>query len=117
MELLTWRPTYAPGTYRTYNNPGIGTLGLITAKSMGQDFTVLMEQRLLPALGMKSSFINVPASRMADYAQGYTKEGKAVRMSAGVLSSEAYGIKSTATDMIRYIKVALLNFEWVTGGF
>ena len=99
-----WRPTYAPGTYRTYNNPGIGTLGVITAKSMGRDFTVLMEQQLLPALGMKSSFINVPASRMADYAQGYTKQGKAVRMSAGVLSSEAYGIKSTAADMIRYIQ-------------
>jgi len=99
-----WRPAYAPGTYRTYNNPGIGTLGVITAKSMGQDFTVLMEQRLLPALGMKSSFINVPASRMADYAQGYTKEGKAIRMSAGLLSSEAYGIKSTAADMIRYIQ-------------
>lgn len=99
-----WRPTYAPGTYRTYNNPGIGTLGVITAKSMGQDFAVLMEQRLLPALGMKSSFINVPASRMTDYALGYTKEGQAVRMSAGVLSAEAYGIKSTATDMIRYIQ-------------
>ena len=39
-----WRPTYAPGTYRTYANPGIGTLGLITAKSMGQDFAALMER-------------------------------------------------------------------------
>jgi hypothetical protein len=34
---------------KTYANPGIATLGLITAKSMGQDFTVLMEQHLLPA--------------------------------------------------------------------
>jgi beta-lactamase class C len=42
-----WVPKYAPGTYRTYGNPGIGTLGLITAKSMGQDFTALMEQRVL----------------------------------------------------------------------
>jgi beta-lactamase class C len=62
---------------------------MITAKSMGQDFTALIEQRLLPALGMTSSFIDVPASRMADYAQGYTKEGKAVRMSVGVLSAES----------------------------
>jgi beta-lactamase class C len=36
-----WQPTYAPGTYRTYGNPGIGLLGLITAKSMNQDFTIL----------------------------------------------------------------------------
>ena len=109
-----WRPAYAPGTYRTYNNPGIGTLGVITAASMGQDFTVLVEQRLLPALGMTSTFINVPASRMANYAQGYTKEGKAVRMSAGVLSSEAYGIKSTAADMIRYVQ-ANMNLVKVDG--
>jgi beta-lactamase class C len=109
-----WRPAYAPGTYRTYNNPGIGTLGVITAESMGQDFTVLMEQRLLPALGMTSTFINVPASRMADYAQGYTEEDKAVRMSAGVLSSEAYGIKSTAADMIRYVQ-ANMNLVKVEG--
>jgi beta-lactamase class C len=109
-----WRPAYAPGTYRTYNNPGIGTLGVITAESIGQDFTVLMEQRLLPALGMTSTFINVPASRMANYAQGYTEEGKAVRMSAGVLSSEAYGIKSTAADMIRYVQ-ANMNLVKVDG--
>jgi beta-lactamase class C len=109
-----WRPAYAPGTYRTYNNPGIGTLGVITAESMGQDFTVLMEQRLLPALGMTSTFINIPASRMANYAQGYTKEGKAVRMSAGVLSAEAYGIKSTAADMIRYVQ-ANMNLVKVDG--
>jgi beta-lactamase class C len=99
-----WRPTYAQGTYRTYANPGIGTLGLITAKSMGQDFTALMEQRLFPALGMKSSFINVPTAKMVDYAQGYTKDGTPVRMSTGVLSSEAYGIKTTAADMIRFVE-------------
>jgi beta-lactamase class C len=99
-----WRPAYAPGTYRTYANPGIGALGLITAKSMGGDFDRLMERQLLPALGMKSSYITVPAARLADYAQGYTKTGSPVRMSPGVLSSEAYGIKSTAGDMVRFVE-------------
>jgi beta-lactamase class C len=41
---------------------------------------------------------------MADYAQGYTREGTPVRMSTGVLSFEAYGIKSTAADMIRFVE-------------
>jgi beta-lactamase class C len=99
-----WQPTYAPGTYRTYSNPGIGTLGLIAAKSMGQDFTALMEDRLFPALGMKNSYINVPTAKMADYAQGYTKEDAPIRMATGVLSSEAYGIKTTAADMIRFVE-------------
>ncbi len=99
-----WRPTYEPGTYRTYANPGIGTLGLITAKSIGQDFAPLMEQRLFPVLGMKSSYINVPEVKMADYAQGYTKEDAPIRMATGVLSSEAYGVKTTAPDMVRFVE-------------
>jgi beta-lactamase class C len=99
-----WKPTYPPGTYRTYTNPGIGTLGLIAAKSMGQDFTALMEERLFPALGMKSSYINVPAAKMVDYAQGYTKEDAPIRMTVGVLSPEAYGIKTTAADMTRFVE-------------
>jgi beta-lactamase class C len=99
-----WQPAYAPGTYRTYANPGIGALGLITAKSMGQDFDGLMEHQLFPALGMKNSYINVPAARSTDYAQGYTKEGKPIRVAPGVLSSEAYGIKTTAADMVRFLE-------------
>jgi beta-lactamase class C len=99
-----WRPTYAPGTTRTYTNPGIGTLGLITAKSMGQDFDSLIEQRLFPALGLKNSFLDIPVDRAADYAQGYTKDGKPIRMAGGELASEAYGVKSTAADMLRFIE-------------
>ncbi|KQR78476.1 class C beta-lactamase [Burkholderia sp. Leaf177] len=99
-----WKPAYAPGTYRTYANPGIGTLGLITAKSMNQDFDALMEKNLFPALGLRSSYINVPAARMKDYAEGYTKTDAPIRMKPGVLSSEAYGIRTTAADMLRFLQ-------------
>lgn len=99
-----WRPAYAPGTYRTYSNLGIGALGLVTAKSMGQDFATLMERQLFPALGMTSSYINIPPARMADYAQGYTKQGTPIRMAPRVLSTEAYGIKTTAADMLRFVE-------------
>ncbi|HEX3378279.1 MAG TPA: class C beta-lactamase [Paraburkholderia sp.] len=99
-----WQPAHAPGTFRTYSNPGIGTLGMITAKSMGQDFTVLMQQRVFPALGMKSTYIHVPAAKMADYAQGYTKDGAPIRLTGGVISAEAYGVKSTAADMLRFVQ-------------
>ena len=102
--LKAWRPNHPPGKYRTYANPGIAMLGVIAAKSMGQDFAALVEQRLFPALGMTSSFINIPATRMSDYAQGYTTEGRPVRMSTGVLSSEAYGIKCTAADLIHFVE-------------
>jgi beta-lactamase class C len=99
-----WQPTYAPGTHRTYANPSIGTLGLIAAKSMGQDFDGLMQGQLFPALGMKDTYIKVPAAKMPDYAQGYAKDGALIRMAPGVLSSEAYGIKTTAADMNRFVE-------------
>jgi beta-lactamase class C len=107
-QLITWfkawRPQHAAGTYRTYANPGIGTLGLITAKSMGQDFHALMQKRLFPAFGMTSSFIDVPASRNQDYAQGYAKDNKPVRMKGDELWAEAYGVRTTATDLTRFMQ-------------
>jgi beta-lactamase class C len=99
-----WRPAYPPGTRRTYSNVGIGTLGWITAGSMRQDFATLMEQRLFPGLGMNSSYIHVPKSDMTNYAQGYTGQDKPIRMDTGVLSSEAYGVKTTAPDMIHFVE-------------
>lgn len=83
-----WRPMQPPGTIRTYANPGIGTLGLITAKSMRQDFDALMQTRLFPALGLKHSYMQVPASKQRDYAQGYAKNDTPIRMKGGVLSSK-----------------------------
>lgn len=112
--LKAWKPSCAPGTCRTYSNPGIGTLGLITAKSMGEAFTPLIEHRLLPALGMKNTYIDVPTARTADYAQGYKKDGTPTRMSPGVLSAQAYGIKTTAADMNRFLQ-ANMNMVPIDG--
>lgn len=100
----SWRPAYPEGTRRTYSNIGIGTLGWITAKSMGHDFATLMEQRLFPGLGLKDSYIHVPKSDMANYAQGYTRGNTPIRMDSAILSSEAYGVKTTAPDMIHFVE-------------
>src|SRR5579872_5856308 len=102
--LEQWRPKYQMGTYRTYANPGIAMLGLITAKSMRADFRSLMQQRLFSALGLKLSFIAIPANELPDYAWGYTSQGKPIRMAVGILSDEAYGVRTTASDMIRFVQ-------------
>jgi beta-lactamase class C len=106
--LRTWRPSCAPGTCRTYSNPGIGTLGLIAAKSTGEGFEALIEQQLLPALGMHNTYINVPAARMASYAEGYTQDGSPVRMKPAELWPETYGIKSTAADLVRFMEANMM---------
>jgi beta-lactamase class C len=102
--LEQWRPTYPAGAYRTYSNVSIGMLGLITAKRMGKSFDALIERFLFPALGMTSSYIHVPKAGMAEYAQGYSTSGSPIRMVPGTLSSEAYGVKSTATDVMRFLE-------------
>lgn len=100
----SWRPDYAPGTHRRYSNPSIGLFGYLAAQSMGQPFDDLMEKTLFPGLGLKHTYIRVPQARMADYATGYTKDDKPTRVSPGVLDSEAYGVKTTAADMIRFVE-------------
>ena len=102
--LKAWQPAYALGTQRTYSNISIGMLGVITATSMKQDFASLVEHRVFAALGMTNSYFDVPQARLPDYAQGYKKDGTPIRVSPGVLSTEAYGIKTSAADMTRFLQ-------------
>lgn len=108
-ELMTyyknWKPTYAADTHRNYSNPGIGLLGVVTAKRMNMPFEDAMEKILFPKLGMKNSYINVPEDQMNNYAQGYNKTDEPVRVSPAILASEAYGVKTNTTDLIRFIDV------------
>jgi beta-lactamase class C len=102
--LEAWQPRYTRGTYRTYANPSVGMFGLITAKSMGADFIELLEQRVFSPLGLNNTYIDVPKTKMGDYAVGYTEEGDPTRAIVDVLSAETYGVKSTAADMLRFIE-------------
>ena len=102
-----WQPAYAPGTYRTYSNPGIGLLGVVAARSLDESFVALLEGRLFPALGLKNTFLEVPAARADDYAQGYTEEDVPIRMTPGVLAAETYGVRTTAGDLLRFVEANL----------
>lgn len=102
-----WQPTYAPGTERTYANPSIGLLGMVVAASRKESFEEAMERHLFPELGMPDSYIDVPASKMPLYAQGYNKDDAPVRVNPGVLAAEAYGVKTSARDLIRFVEINL----------
>lgn len=99
-----WKPSYAPGSLRLYSNPSIGLFGYLAAHSMGQPFDQLMEHTLLPKLGLKHTFLKVPQDQMELYAQGYNKDGKPVRVTPGALDSEAYGVKTSAADLLRFVE-------------
>ncbi|WP_122858597.1 class C beta-lactamase [Pseudomonas viridiflava] len=99
-----WQPDYLPGTYRSYANPSVGLLGLVAARSMKVPFDAAMQQRLLPALGLKNTYLTVPEAQMSRYAQGYNKLDEPVRVNPGVLASEAYGVKSSSRDVLAFIE-------------
>ena len=99
-----WTPVYPAGTHRLYSNPSIGLFGYLAAHSMGQPFDDLMEKTLLPKLGLKHTYLKVPPAQMGLYAQGYNKDDKPVRVGSGALDSEAYGVKTSASDLIRYVE-------------
>ncbi len=99
-----WKPAYAPGTTRTYSNPSVALLGMVAAKSMNGDFAALLQGKLFAPLGMSRSFLAISEAEQRDYAQGYTKTDAPVRMSPGVIASEAYGLRMTAGDLLRFVQ-------------
>ena len=101
--LKHWKPPFLAGSNRIYSNIGIGLLGAIAAKSRNESYEEALQKGLFPQLGMTHSYLNVPAGEMKDYAQGYTAKNAPVRMHAGVLAAEAYGVKSCSSDLIRFI--------------
>ncbi|GHC33609.1 class C beta-lactamase [Aidingimonas halophila] len=109
-----WQPREPIGESRTYSNLGIGLLGLATAAGLDSDFVTAMHDKVLEPLGMASTWYDVPDARMADYAMGEDKDGEPIRVSPGVLDDEAYGLKTTATDLARLVQTYLHQED--TGG-
>lgn len=99
-----WTPAYPAGSHRQYSNPSIGLFGHLAAQSLGQPFERLMSQTLLPGLGLEHTYLKVPAASMANYAYGYSKEGKPIRVNPGVLADEAYGIKTNSADLLKFVE-------------
>ncbi|MBK0065006.1 beta-lactamase [Acinetobacter sp. S54] len=98
----TWQPKNQIGTQRQYSNPSIGLMGYLTALAMKRSYSELLEKTLFPALGLSESFIHVPERQMSQYAWGY-KENQALRVSAGMFDAQAYGVKSSSEDMLKFL--------------
>lgn len=98
----TWQAKTKVGAARQYSNPSIGLMGYVTALAMKKPYSELIEKTLLPQLGMTQSFIRVPEQHMSQYAWGY-KADQAIRVSPGMFDAEAYGLKSSSADMLKFL--------------
>lgn len=106
-----WQASYKPGSHRLYSNPSLGLFGHLAAQSLGQTFEDAMMQRVFGPLATKDSHYAVPVQRLADYAWGHGRDGRPLRVSPGVFDAEAYGVKSSAADLLRFVDAQLGNIE------
>lgn len=104
-----WKPSYVAGNYRLYSNPSIGLFGYLAARAMGEPFDTLMQDKIIAGLGLSHTYVRVPPAEMAHYAYGYSKQGKPIRVNPGVLDTQAYGIKTTASDMLRFLEANMTS--------
>jgi beta-lactamase class C len=102
-----WQPTEPIGASRTYSNLSIGLLGLMTAASLESDFVSAMHAGVFEPLGLAQTWHEVPEAQMVNYAMGEDKRGNSIRVSPGVLDNEAYGIKTTASDLATFVQANL----------
>lgn len=106
--LDAWRPERDPQHLRAYSNISIGMLGRISARRLGRDYDDAVARLLFAPLGMTSSYIVVPPRAMPRYAFGYARSGdRPIRVNPGMLDAEAYGVKSTANDLLRLLDAEL----------
>ena len=108
---LNWQPDFAPGTQRLYSNPSIGLFGELAAQSSEVPFNVLMQDRVLPELGLEHTWLEVPEDQASHYAQGYNRDDEPVRVNPGAMDAQAYGIKTTAMDLAQFVQANIDAYQ------
>lgn len=99
-----WQPDWVPGTKRLYSNASIGLFGALAAKPSGMSFEQAMVKRVFQPLNLMHTWLKVPDAENKHYAWGY-RDGKAVRVSPGMLDAQAYGVKTNIEDMASWVQV------------
>jgi beta-lactamase class C len=99
-----FKPKAAPGVVREYSNPSLGMFGHLASVALKADQADLLEQQILPKLGLTGTYVRVPDSAASRYAWGYNSANKAVRMSPQLFSTQTYGVRSSSADLIRYVQ-------------
>jgi len=100
--------TRAPGAIGEYSNLGAGLLGhALVRRSGAASWRALVEQRITGPLGMRQTFVEVPAALRSRFAAGHNVAGDTVpywRMDA---LAGAGALRSTAADMLTYVEAQL----------
>ncbi|MFJ4345274.1 class C beta-lactamase [Pseudomonas sp. NPDC089401] len=106
-----WKPRSEHGTRRCYSNASLGLFGDLAARAQQQPFADIMNNQLLPRMGLKHTYLQVPKTEQGLYAQGYDAQNQPVRVGPGPYADEAYGIKTSASDLLRFVRLNMQPAE------
>jgi CubicO group peptidase (beta-lactamase class C family) len=105
--LATYKMSRDPGLEYEYSNLGFGLLGIAMAASAHRPYGVLLEQNILQPLGMKMSGTALNEVMRPHMAPGFDETGNPANswnFGRFDVFEGAGAIRSTAADMLRYLK-------------
>ena len=95
----------AVGTQTEYSNLGTGLLGHILSLVDGKSYEQVIADRVFKPLKMNSSYVDIPADKMAMLSDGHNGELiKTKHWNIPTLAG-AGAIKSSAEDMVKYLSL------------
>ena len=92
-----------------YSNIGMGLLGHVLSLKTGKKYSELVHDFIFKPLKMTSSFIDVPPTHQAMIASGYNTDLSYLDHWQMPTLAGAGAIKSSAMDMLVYLKANLIN--------
>ena len=105
--LERYEPVIKPGTRFAYSNLGAGLLGCVLAQREHQSFERLIVDQICKPLKMESTKITLHRSDSLLLAQGYNEKGEATLLWNLASLQGSGAIRSTVSDMTKYIKAQL----------
>jgi len=104
--LSTYSLTREPGVQYEYSNLGMGLVGLMLEHLKTKTYSEIVSERICAPLGMKSTFIDVPAPMRPLIATPYAATTQVSGWDIPALAA-AGALKSSAADMTLFLKACL----------
>lgn len=92
----------APGTQFQYSSLGMAILGLIFEEVYKRPYEVLLQEAIVDAFQLNSTYLRVPEQARINFAGGYNQEGKSTPHWEMGLFNPAGGLRSTVADVLRW---------------
>ena len=102
-----WQPTYAPGSQRLYSTRASACSAISPRAAWASRSNGSWSSKCSRHWASNRPRLDVPEAALAQYAQGYGKDDRPLRVGPGPLDAEGYGVKTSAADLLRFVDANL----------